>query len=210
MAGGLLARKIVCRKSCYITYETDGNGVSSSHLDVCLNLCQKQLHFYFLPFAVYEVSSSGASKNYQGEVMGRFEFVPGVEKEGSPVYKQAQSKEVPSDKDYLLYRWKDRFGNGWVIVQEPLPEGVFANLRARVEDDPTFPPTTGWKFENCDIDKFDEDPHLTCSSVMSASSSCCITVSLSGLAKEFQGECEGEYRDTGLRSMGRKVIIPPI
>ena len=38
--------------------------------------------------------------------MGRFEFVPGVEKEGSPVYKQAHSREVPSDQDYRLSRWE--------------------------------------------------------------------------------------------------------
>ena len=55
-------------------------------------------------FAAYELSSSGASKNYQGHVMGRFEFVPGVEKYGAPVYRQAHSKEVPSGRNYLLFR----------------------------------------------------------------------------------------------------------
>ena len=38
--------------------------------------------------------------------MGRFEFVPGVEKEGSPVFRQAHSREVPSDRDYRLVRWE--------------------------------------------------------------------------------------------------------
>ena len=57
-------------------------------------------------FAAYELSSSGPSKNYWGESMGRFEFVPGVEKEGSPVYRQAHSKEVPSDNDQFLFRWE--------------------------------------------------------------------------------------------------------
>ena len=85
------------------------------------------------------------------------------------------------------------------------PEGGFANLKARVGDDPTIPPTTGWMFQNFDSKKFEEDPHLTCSSVMTALVSCSITVSLSGLAKDIQGECEGEYKDTELRSMGRKV-----
>ena len=51
-------------------------------------------------FAAYELSSSGASKNYQGSRMGKFEFVPGVEKDGSPVYRQAHS----SDLNFLLYR----------------------------------------------------------------------------------------------------------
>ena len=83
------------------------------------------------------------------------------------------------------------------------PEGGFANLKARVGDDPTIPPTTGWMFLNFDSKKFEEDPHLTCSSVMTALVSCSITVSLSGLAKDIQGECEAEYKDTGLISMGR-------
>ena len=85
------------------------------------------------------------------------------------------------------------------------PEGGFANLKARVGDDPTIPPTTGWMFQNFDGKKFEEDPHLTCSSVMTALVSCSITVSLSGLAKDIQGECEAEYKDTGLISMGRQV-----
>ena len=37
--------------------------------------------------------------------MGRFEFVPGVDKEGSPVFRQAHSRKVPTDYDFLLYRW---------------------------------------------------------------------------------------------------------
>ena len=78
------------------------------------------------------------------------------------------------------------------------PEGGFANLKARVGDDPTIPPTTGWMFQNFDSKKFEEDPHLTCSSVMTAFVSCSITVSLSGLAKDIQGECEAEYKDSGL------------
>merc|ERR1712037_857601 len=35
---------------------------------------------------------------------------------------------------------------------------------------------------------------------------CCLTVSLSGAAKEAQGECEGEYKSTGLVSAGREVF----
>ena len=60
--------------------------------------------FSSLKFAAFELSSCGASKNHQGNRMGRFEFVPGVEEEGSPVYRQAHSREVPSDIDTLLYR----------------------------------------------------------------------------------------------------------
>ena len=38
-----------------------------------------------------------------------------------------------------------------------------------------------------------------------ASSACIVTVSLKGFAKDIQGECEGEYKDTRMRSAGRKV-----
>ena len=40
-------------------------------------------------------------------VMGRFEFVPAVERRGSPVYRQAHSREVPTDDNYLLFRWEN-------------------------------------------------------------------------------------------------------
>ena len=83
--------------------------------------------------------------------MGRFEFVPGVEKEGSPVYRQAHSREVPSDWDYRLFRWGKpsyilllRSGNEWWVKTE----GYAASLKASVGDDPNVPPTTGWKFSN--------------------------------------------------------------
>ena len=91
-----------------------------------------------------------------------------------------------------------RSGNEWLVGEEGL-------LKASVGDDPTIPPTTGWKFYNFDTKAFEADPLLMCNS-SPPSPSCSITVSLSGLAKEVQGDCEGEYKDTGLRSMGRKVI----
>ena len=42
-------------------------------------------------------------------MMGRFELIFGEEREGSPVYRQAHSREIPSDyddddDDILLYR----------------------------------------------------------------------------------------------------------
>ena len=80
-----------------------------------------------------------------------------------------------------------------------------AHLRAIVGEDPLIPPTTGWMIGNCDTKEYEKDPQFKCSST--PSSSCySVTVSLSGLAKEIQGECEGQYKDTGLRSAGRKVI----
>ena len=56
------------------------------------------------PNAALEISSSGPAGEYQGALMGRFELVVGEERDGSPVYRQAHSGEIPSDVDYLLYR----------------------------------------------------------------------------------------------------------
>ena len=93
-----------------------------------------------------------------------------------------------------------RSGNEWLVGEE----GNSADLKANVGDDPTIPPASDWKFFNFDTKGYEEDLYLTCSSTP-ASSPCIIAVSLSGLAKEIQGECEGKYKDTGLRCMGRKV-----
>ena len=94
-----------------------------------------------------------------------------------------------------------RSGNEWVVEEE----GYIASLRASVGEDTLIPPTNDWQFYSDDTDAYEEDRQLRCSSTP-CSSSCSVTVSLSGLAKEIQGECEGEYKDTGLRSAGRKVI----
>ena len=95
-----------------------------------------------------------------------------------------------------------RSGNEWLVKRE----GDLANLKASVGDDQLIPPTTGWKFRNMDTKSYEEDQHLRCS-ITPASSSCSVRVSLKALANEFQGECEGEYKDTGLKSAGRKVLI---
>ena len=100
--------------------------------------------------------------------------------------------------------------------------GRKAWLKASVGGEPNQPPTTGWKFynrdtgyynedqslkfENWDTDDWEDDPTLSCT-IPSTSPPCCLTVSLSGAAKEAQGKCEGEYKSTGLVSMGRKVNI---
>ena len=95
-------------------------------------------------------------------------------------------------------------------------------------DNSIHPPSTGWKFDNNqnfvgwqfdnkfdkrrDFDEvikmghFQEDPSVTCS-IPPASSPCSVTLRLIGLAKDFQGKCEGEYKDTGLRSKGRQVTL---
>ena len=59
------------------------------------------------------LSSLGVSSNKVGQAFGRFDLVPGEEKEGSPVYRQALSKEIFTKQDrqahskeieFLLYR----------------------------------------------------------------------------------------------------------
>ena len=54
--------------------------------------------------------------------------------------------------------------------------------------------------------QYNKDETLTCSSPP-PSPTCSVTVSLSGHAKEIWGECEGQYMDTGLKSLGRQVEI---
>ena len=61
-------------------------------------------------------------------------------------------------------------------------------------------------FYNWKTNSFEEDPSLRCS-LPSSSPPCCLTVTLSGAAKEAHEDCEGEYKSTGLISMGRPVKI---
>ena len=80
-------------------------------------------------------------------------------------------------------------------------------LKAKVGSNPDQPPIFGWQFFNFDTYKCEKDSRLSCSAPTPASSlSCCLKVSLSGAAKEAQAKCEGEYKSTGLVSMGREVI----
>ena len=55
-------------------------------------------------FPGYKLSSAGTSKNHVAFAMGSFNFLPGIEEECSPIYKQAQSKEIPAEDSYLLFR----------------------------------------------------------------------------------------------------------
>ena len=70
--------------------------------------------------------------------------------------------------------------------------------------EPNKPPTTGWKFWNWNKEDFEYDPSLTCS-IFDNSPPCCLTVSLTGDAKAYQGKCEGEYKITELTSCGKPV-----
>ena len=71
--------------------------------------------------------------------------------------------------------------------------------------EPNQPPSTGWKFYNWDTG-YEVDTTISCSIYVN-SPPCCLTVTLSGAAKEAHGKCEGEYKSTGLISMGRPVIF---
>ena len=77
-------------------------------------------------------------------------------------------------------------------------------LSASLGENLTVPPKTGWQFYNSDTEEYEVDLGVTCH-ILSNSPSCTLTVSLTGLAKEFQPNCEGEYQDTGLKSSGRQV-----
>ena len=95
-----------------------------------------------------------------------------------------------------------RSGDKWLVEQKG--HGPTLSLKSSKEADPFLPPTTGWLFYN--EGDFEEDPSLTCSPP-SNSPPCCLTVTLSGAAKEAHGDCQGEYKSTGLISMGRPVNI---
>ena len=142
--------------------------------------------------------------------MGKFELLFGEARDGCPVYQQAHSRGMPNTHKTLLYRsnTKDispiifiRSKDEWVVKQK----GDLA-LKASVEADSIVPPTIGWLFPNEQTRKFEEDTSLTWNTT-SASPPCCLTLTLSGPAKETQGHCEGEYKSMGLTSMGREVKI---
>ena len=97
-----------------------------------------------------------------------------------------------------------RSGDEWLVQQEGYSTAwMKVNVGAC---EPFLPPTTGWLFYNRETGHFEEDPSLTCS-LPSTSPPCCLTVTLTGAAKEACGDCEGEYKSTGLISMGRPVNI---
>ena len=94
-----------------------------------------------------------------------------------------------------------RSGNEWLVGEK----GERARLKASVGGEPDQPPSTGWGFYNWDTEEYKADDTLNCQVYVSASP-CCLTVSLSGAAKEAQGQCEGEYNSTGLISSGKQVM----
>ena len=82
---------------------------------------------------------------------------------------------------------------------DPVPE-----MKASVGAVADRPPATGWKCFDPETEEYLEDPSLTCN-IFISSSPCCLTISLSGRAKQVQSKCEGEYKSTGLFKAGRLV-----
>ena len=99
-----------------------------------------------------------------------------------------------------------RPGDEWLVECEGDPE-IGIMLRADVGPDPSLPPLNGWKFlkyDQSDQLKFVEDVDLTCSAT-AASQSCVPKVNFSGLAIEALVGFAGDFKATGLTSMGRQV-----
>ena len=97
-----------------------------------------------------------------------------------------------------------RSGNEWLIGKKGYNAAYW--LKVSVAGEPDQPPSTGWKVFDWHTRQYESEKTVTCR-VYINSSPCCLTISLSGAAKEAQGKCEGEYVSTGLVSMGRPVII---
>ena len=104
-----------------------------------------------------------------------------------------------------------RPGDEWLVECEDDPE-IGIMLRADVGPDPSLPPLNGWKFlkyDQSDQLKFVEDVDLTCSAT-AALPSCVPKVRFSGTAIETLVGCAGDFKATGLTSMGRQVQINSI
>ena len=186
----------------------------------------------FLLFSAYQLTSTGrGTKEHQADALGRFEFFPGVLKEGGPVYRQAHShQEIPIYSDYQLYRWATpppppppppnsfRTGDEWhVWTLDGWGDYVVAMKALVVGDNPTPLTSTEWKYNVRDEDEEDwdgdqddnedfvSDPTLICA-LPEDSAPCSVRLTLRGLAGDIQGKCQGIYKEYNrLRSQGRKV-----
>ena len=55
-------------------------------------------------FAAFEISCTGPAGDHQGDTMGVFELLVGEERDKSPVYIQAHSRQMQETKKTLLFR----------------------------------------------------------------------------------------------------------
>ena len=166
------------------------------------------MFFQLIIFAALEITSSGPSVYHDCNKMGRFDLILGEgsldyrQQAGSAVYRQAHSREIPNTRPFFL-RKKQNYRDDWQWIVDNGWRGE--QLMVTVEEQSIQPPSTGWKFQSGYGADEKEDGFLTCRA-HKASPSCHLTVTLSGAAKESQGKCAGQYKSTGLMSMGREVI----
>ena len=95
-----------------------------------------------------------------------------------------------------------RSGDEWLIGEK----GDDPLLKASVVAVPNQPPSTGWKFYNYATEEYEADELVSCCNFVNTHP-CCLTISLSGAAKEAHKACEGTYKSIGLVSTGRPVMI---
>ena len=55
-------------------------------------------------FAAFEISCTGPAGDHQGDTMGVFELLIGEERDESPVYIQAHSRQMQETDKILLFR----------------------------------------------------------------------------------------------------------
>ena len=55
-------------------------------------------------FTASEISCTGPAGDHQGDTMGVFELLIGEERDKSPVYEQANSRQMQETKKTLLFR----------------------------------------------------------------------------------------------------------
>ena len=97
-----------------------------------------------------------------------------------------------------------RSGDEWRVDDQDGDNWFKATMTAG----PNQPPSSGWMVKDWDTsaNRHVPDSTMTCS-IRTPTPPCCLTLTLSGEAKELHGRLEGTYKDTGLVSMGRPVIV---
>ena len=110
-------------------------------------------------------------------------------------------------KIIITFFWY-RSGDVWWVKEKGYHSFALKSTKA---DNPFLPPTSGWTFfEYTSYDNgkgcYVEDPSLKLT-LPSTLPPCCLTLTLSGAAEKSHKNCEGEYKSTGLISMGRPVNI---
>ena len=134
--------------------------------------------------------------------LGRNEMGPqSTDKLSHEKYQQSITPCCTGEKSPLSFL--SRSGDKWLVEIDGNPL-----LMATAEMEINQPSTTGWLYwsRNATTQNYQEDESVTCTNHVN-SPPCCLTVSLSGAAKEAHGDCEGEYKSTELMSMGRPVSI---